>query len=50
MLYILLISVVVVLAILGLSVAAISKGYQYKHSVDPLPNNEQPKNQKEESL
>lgn len=50
MFYILVISVIVVIVILALSVAAISKGYQYKHSVDPLPkDNHQEPSQHEKS-
>ncbi|MGJ9459470.1 YtzI protein [Oceanobacillus sp. CF4.6] len=32
------ISVVVVAIVVGLSLVTLSKGYSYKHSVDPLPD------------
>ncbi|WP_070120601.1 YtzI protein [Bacillus marinisedimentorum] len=37
MMKILIISIIVVIVILLLSVLAISKGYQYKHTVDEMP-------------
>jgi hypothetical protein len=39
MLKVLLVSVAIVIVILVLFVVAITKGYSYKHSVDPLENN-----------
>lgn len=36
---IIIIAIVLVLVILVLSVMAISKGYEYKHTVDPLEDN-----------
>ncbi|UOR11740.1 YtzI protein [Halobacillus amylolyticus] len=35
------ICIVIVLGVAGASAAAISKGYNYKHTVDPLPDEKQ---------
>lgn len=41
---------VIVLAVLGLSLWTTHKGYDYKHTVDPLPDQEeQKKNETEEN-
>ncbi len=48
MMKILIISVILVIVVLLLSVLAISKGYQYKHTVDELPDNPSAKNKNEE--
>ncbi|WP_226035565.1 YtzI protein [Aquibacillus saliphilus] len=37
MLVVVIICIVVVILVLGLSLMTINKGYNYKHSVDPLP-------------
>ncbi|MBB6454081.1 hypothetical protein HNQ94_002532 [Salirhabdus euzebyi] len=36
----LLVCIAIVLAVLGLSLMAISKGYSYQHKIDPLPGDE----------
>lgn len=33
-------AIAIMLAVLALTLMAISKGYDYKHSIDPLPDNE----------
>lgn len=46
MITVLVISIIVILIVLALSVLTISKGYGYKHTVDPidpLPNTDQEK-------
>ncbi|MRG87309.1 YtzI protein [Salinibacillus xinjiangensis] len=40
-----LLGIVIVLSILVLSLIAISKGYAYKHTVDPLPPQQEEKNE-----
>jgi len=41
------ISIVVVLLVVVLSLVTLSKGYAYKHSVDPLPDDGEDKNLEE---
>ncbi|MGP4081787.1 YtzI protein [Pseudalkalibacillus sp. R45] len=36
---VLLVSILIIIVVLVLFVAAISKGYSYKHTIDPLENN-----------
>ncbi|GEL78626.1 YtzI protein [Tenuibacillus multivorans] len=38
MLKVLILSIVIIIAVLALSVFAISKGYAYEHKIDPLPD------------
>ncbi len=36
---VLLVSILIIIVVLVLFVAAITKGYSYKHTIDPLENN-----------
>jgi hypothetical protein len=46
---VLVVSILLVLIVLGLTIFAISSGYNYKHTVDELDENPQNKNNEEES-
>lgn len=39
MLSVLIVCFIIIILVLGLSIATINKGYQYEHKVDPLPEN-----------
>ncbi|WP_164670907.1 YtzI protein [Virgibacillus doumboii] len=40
MITIIIIAIAIMLAVLAFTLIAISKGYDYKHSIDPLPEND----------
>lgn len=42
---ILIICIVIVIGVLFLSVATLSKGYAYKHTIDPLPEEQKKESQ-----
>lgn len=39
MIVIMIISVIIIVAVIALSVFTVNKGYEFKHTVDPLENN-----------
>ncbi len=43
MIIVVILSIIVVLAVLGLSVLTVNKGYSYKHTIDPPKKAEQEK-------
>ncbi|MFD1038302.1 YtzI protein [Virgibacillus byunsanensis] len=44
MLFYIILSIAIMLVVLLLSLFTISKGYAYKHTVDPLPDEQEDKN------
>jgi Tfp pilus assembly protein PilO len=43
-------TILVVAMVLGLSLKTLSKGYGYKHTIDPLPNSEEEEDRSESQV
>ncbi|MUK89783.1 YtzI protein [Ornithinibacillus sp. L9] len=41
MIWFIVLAIVIILAVLALSLLTTSKGYAYKHTIDPLPQNDE---------